>query len=75
MTHESVIHSTKRILGGTPVFKGTRVPVKNLIDYLKAGDSLDEFLSDFPTVTREQALQTLELAKEALLSYVDESPA
>ena len=75
MTHEAVIHSSKRILGGTPVFKGTRVPVKNLIDYLKAGDSLDDFLSDFPTVTRAQAHQTLELAKEALLSYANESPA
>ena len=54
------------IISGTPVFKSTRVPIKNLIDYLKAGDSLDEFLDDFPSVSRDQAIQTLELAKEML---------
>ena len=47
MTRDSVIQSTNAILGGTPVFKGTRVPVKSLIDYLEAGDNLDDFLSDF----------------------------
>jgi uncharacterized protein (DUF433 family) len=47
-------------LGGTPVFFGTRVPIKNLFDYLEAGDSLDVFLDDFPTVTREQALGVIE---------------
>jgi len=52
------------ILGGTPVFVGTRVPVKNLYDYLEAGDSLGEFLTDFPSVTREQAVAALELARE-----------
>jgi uncharacterized protein (DUF433 family) len=56
------------ILGGTPVFPGTRVPVQNLIDYLSAGDDLDEFLADFPTVRREQAEALLERAKEALLA-------
>lgn len=56
------------ILSGTPVFAGTRVPVQNLIDYLTAGDDLDEFLADFPTVTREQAQAFLEQAKEALLA-------
>jgi len=50
------------------VFTGTRVPVKNLIDYLEAGDSLEEFLEDFPSVTREQAVAALEIAKEALLT-------
>jgi len=50
------------------VFTGTRVPVKNLIDYLEAGDSLEEFLEDFPSVTREQAVGALEIAKEALLT-------
>ncbi|MCI0439226.1 MAG: DUF433 domain-containing protein [Chloroflexi bacterium] len=50
-------------MGGTPVFKDTRVPLKNLIDYLEGGDSLDEFLDDFPTVTREQALQAIEFVK------------
>jgi uncharacterized protein (DUF433 family) len=51
----SIVHSDPEILGGIPVFVGTRVPVKNLIDYVEAGDSLDEFLDDFPSVTREQA--------------------
>ena len=59
-----VVHSDPDILGGTPVFVGTRVPVKNLIDYLEAGDPLDEFLEDFPSVTREQAVAALELARE-----------
>jgi uncharacterized protein (DUF433 family) len=61
-----VIHSDPDILGGTPVFVGTRVPVQNLIDCLEAGDSLDEFLHSFPTVTREQAVAALEIAREAL---------
>ena len=64
----SVIHSDPEILGGTPVFVGTRVPFQTLLDYLEAGDSLDEFLDDFPTVTREQAIAALEQAKEALLA-------
>ena len=59
-----VVHSDPEILGGTPVFVGTRVPVKNLFDYLEGGDSLDEFLDDFPSVTREQAVAALELARE-----------
>jgi uncharacterized protein (DUF433 family) len=75
MIRDPVIQSTKAILGGTPVFRGTRVPVKNLIDYLEAGDSLGDFFSDFPTVTRGQAYQALELAKEALLSYANETSA
>ena len=53
------------VLGGTPVFSGTRVPVRTLIDYLEAGDSLNEFLADFPTVTREQAVAVLGRAREA----------
>ena len=60
----SVVHSDMGILGGTPVFVGTRVPIKNLFDYLEGGDSLDEFLNDFPSVTREQAVAALELARE-----------
>jgi uncharacterized protein (DUF433 family) len=59
-----VVHSDPEILGGTPVFVGTRVPVKTLYDYLGAGDTLDEFLNDFPSVTREQAVAALELARE-----------
>ena len=52
----NAIHSDPDILGGTPVFVGTRVPVQNLFDYLEAGDSLDQFLTQFPTVRREQAV-------------------
>ena len=54
------IERSPDVLGGTPVFSGTRVPVRTLIDYLEAGDSLTEFLEDFPTVTREQAVAVLE---------------
>lgn len=63
-----VIHSDPAILGGTPVFVGTRVPVQALIDYLKAGRSLDAFLDDFPSVTRDQAVTILEEAKQILVS-------
>lgn len=58
-----VMHSDPEILGGATVFVGTRVPVKALYDYLEAGDSLDEFLDDFPSVTREQAVAALELGR------------
>jgi uncharacterized protein (DUF433 family) len=61
-----VIHSDPEILGGTPVFLGTRVPVRNLIDFLEAGDSLEDFLKSFPSVSREQAVAALELASEYL---------
>ena len=61
------IHSDPEILGGTPVFVGTRVPLQTLLEYLEAGDPLDEFLKDFPTVSREQAVAALEAAKELLL--------
>ena len=61
-----VIHSDPNILAGIPVFVGTRVPLQNLIDYLEAGDNLDDFLKSFPSVTREQAIGALELAREAL---------
>jgi uncharacterized protein (DUF433 family) len=63
---EPVIHCDPDIQGGVPVFAGTRVPVKNLFDYLEAGDSLDDFLKSFPSVTRGQAIAALELAREAL---------
>ena len=65
-TLESVVHSDPQVLGGTPVFRGTRVPVKNLLDYLAAGDTLDQFLDDFPTVKREQAVAALEVARDLL---------
>lgn len=61
-----VVESNPKILGGTPVFVGTRVPVQTLIDYLEAGERIDDFLEDFPTVSRDQALAALELAREAL---------
>lgn len=66
-----VVHSDPDILGGIPVFAGTRVPVKTLLDYLKAGDSLNEFLDHFPSVTRERAIAALELAKEMLMDYAN----
>ncbi len=65
-TLESVVRSDPDVLGGTPVFAGTRVPVRNLIDYLSAGDSLERFLDHFPSVTREQAIAALEIAKDLL---------
>lgn len=64
MATKPVIHSDREILGGIPVFVGTRVPVKTLYDYLEAGDPLDEFLDDFPSVTRDQAVAALELGRE-----------
>ena len=65
---QSVVHSDPEIMGGTPVFVGTRVPVATLLDYLEAGEPLSEFLEDFPTVTRAHAVAALETAKEALLA-------
>ena len=61
-----VVHCDPEILGGTPVFVGTRVPLRNLIDYLEHGYSLDEFLDDFPTVSRDQVVAALEAAHEVL---------
>jgi len=63
-----IVHSHPEILGGTPVFVGTRVPVQSLFDYLEGGDTVDEFLRQFPSVSRDQALAALELAKESVLS-------
>jgi uncharacterized protein (DUF433 family) len=67
MTVADVVSSDPDVQGGATVFSGTRVPVKNLIDYLEAGDSIEQFLDDFPSVSREQAVAALELAKEALV--------
>ena len=67
---DTIVHSDPEILGGTPVFVGTRVPVKSLYDYLEAGDSLDEFLDSFPSVRREQAIAALELAREMTEAHV-----
>ena len=68
-----VVHSDPEILGGTPVFVGTRVPAQTLFDYLEGGETLDEFLHQFPSVKREQALAALELARDSLLA--DARPA
>lgn len=63
---QNVIHSDTDILGGVPVFVGTRVPVKTLLDYLEDGEPLEVFLDHFPSVSRKQAVAALELAKEML---------
>ena len=68
MRETSIVHSDPDILGGTTVFVGTRVPVQALIDYLKGGHTLHEFLDDFPTVTREMAIAALEQAKAHLIA-------
>ena len=67
---DQIITRDPETLGGTPVFAGTRVPFRNLIDCLEGGDSIDLFLYDFPTVTREQVIAVLETAKERLLGLV-----
>lgn len=64
----SVIESDPEILGGTPVFTGTRVPVRNLLDYLEGGDTIDDFVSDFPSVSRAQVVAALEAMGEKLLA-------
>lgn len=66
--HDAGVHSDPEVMSGTPVFVGTRVPFQTLIDYLEAGQPLAEFLDDFPTVSREQAIAALEQAKDALLA-------
>jgi uncharacterized protein (DUF433 family) len=62
------IHSDPEVMGGTPVFIGTRVPAQTLIDYLEGGDSLDDFLTDFPSVSRAQAVAALELGNSLLIA-------
>ena len=66
----TVVHSDPEILGGTPVFVGTRVPFRALIDYLKGGHRLADFLEDFPTVKREQAIAALEEGGAAVVAHV-----
>ena len=66
----NVITRDPSVLGGTPVFRGTRVPFQNLLDCLEAGQTLDEFLDDFPTVSREAAVRALELAKSLVVSQL-----
>ena len=64
----NVILKNRDILGGTPVFRGTRVPIQTLFDYLEGGETLEDFLQGFPTVTREWAVAALEEAKDLLLA-------
>ncbi len=68
MDQRQVVQRDPKVLGGTPVFAGTRVPVKILFDYLEAGDSLEVFLDEFPSVSRKQAVAALELAREVIAS-------
>jgi uncharacterized protein (DUF433 family) len=67
---QSVVSCNIEVMGGTPVFRGTRVPVQTLLDYLEAGDSIDEFLEGFPSVSRPQVIAFLEEAKDRLVASV-----
>jgi uncharacterized protein (DUF433 family) len=71
MRKTTVICRSPDVMGGTPVFCGTRVPVQTLLDYLEAGESIDEFLAGFPSVSREQVIEFLEAAKDRLLETVE----
>jgi uncharacterized protein (DUF433 family) len=70
-SRDCVIIKDAETLGGTPVFRGTRVPFQALLDYLEGGETLDEFLDDFPTVTRDAAITALELAKSVLVGQLE----
>ncbi len=70
LPRDAVFVKDTKVLGGTPVFRGTRVPFQALLDYLEGGHDLEEFLDDFPTVTRETAIAALELAKSSLVSQL-----
>jgi uncharacterized protein (DUF433 family) len=65
---EPIVSSSPDVMGGTPVFGGTRVPVQTLLDYLEAGESIDQFLEGFPSVTRQQVIEFLEQAKDRLVA-------
>ncbi len=67
---KGIIHSNPEIMGGTPVFVGTRVPLQNLIDYLEGDESIEDFLEAFPTVKREQAIAVIEAGKLKMLEMV-----
>jgi uncharacterized protein (DUF433 family) len=70
-----IVQVSAEVMSGVPVFRGTRVPVQTLLDHLEAGDSLDAFLADFPTVRREQAIQFLELAGKAAVARLSANPS
>ena len=67
---QGVVHSDPEIMGGTPVFVGTRVPLQNLIDYLEGGESIEDFLDGFPSVKRDQVIAVIEAAKFKILETV-----
>jgi uncharacterized protein (DUF433 family) len=67
MLDKKIIDSDPEVLGGTPVFRGTRVPIKSLFDHLEAGDSIDDFLEGFPSVRRDQVIALLEISQERVL--------
>jgi uncharacterized protein (DUF433 family) len=67
---QSVVSRDPEVMGGAPVFRGTRVPVQTLLDYLEAGETIDQFLEGFPSVTREQVIALLEQAKDRLVESV-----
>ena len=75
IVENGVFHSKEGFVSGTPIFVGTRVPIKNLFDYLAGGHSLNEFLDDFPSVSREQAIRTLDMARDVLESIAYETAA
>jgi uncharacterized protein (DUF433 family) len=70
LKNSPIISASPEIMGGTPVFTGTRVPAQTLLDYLKAGESIDDFLDGFPTVTREQVIALLEEAGKQLIGVM-----
>jgi len=70
MSQSAIITASPDVMSGTPVFTGTRVPVQTLLDYLKAGESIDDFLEGFPTVKREQVIAFLEAAQAQILKLV-----
>ncbi len=73
LTTAAIVHCDSEILGGTPVFVGTRVPFRNLIDYLERNHSIDDFLDSFPTVSREQVMAALEAAHDAVSALAHSS--
>jgi uncharacterized protein (DUF433 family) len=70
---KGIVHSDPEIMGGTPVFVGTRVPLQNLIDYLEGGESIEDFLDGFPSVKREQIIAVIEAAKLKMLETVGDA--
>ena len=68
MTPNPVVSIDSEVMGGTPVFVGTRVPIQSLFDYLEGGETLDEFLRQFPSVSRKQTVAALEIARDSIIS-------